>query len=358
MDPSMVEDRDRANRNNSDTDRHHHHPSCNANDPGGGSESDNFEGDDKEEVKVGEEDSFRTTDRILTSGTVVVATTATSTTPTNPPPPITISTSQLENHDNDAVRFGRFLIPSNCIFYRSPYCVAFVNLRPIVPGHVLVMPLISTPESNDRITTETPYMFLSQLPDWVYQDVWMTVRNVQALLREHYNNDNHNDSIDSTAATTTSNKVTAFQIAVQDGPGAGQTVPHVHVHILPRTNHDEYAGSSERNDAIYEQLEIWGSTILSQHSNHDPGTAARGDGDDRTTTTMMASSSVSDSASVSSETIAVNATLTTAVPKHSKLLVPSVRRDRTREEMATEAASYRRTLQRLKLDSKCKGSIR
>jgi bis(5'-adenosyl)-triphosphatase len=34
--------------------------------------------------------------------------------------------------------------------------------------------------------------------------------------------------------------------------GAGQSVPHVHVHILPR-----YCGDLERNDDIYDQLESW-----------------------------------------------------------------------------------------------------
>ena len=34
--------------------------------------------------------------------------------------------------------------------------------------------------------------------------------------------------------------------------GAGQLVPHVHVHILPR-----YCGDFERNDDIYDQLEAW-----------------------------------------------------------------------------------------------------
>ena len=37
-----------------------------------------------------------------------------------------------------------------------------------------------------------------------------------------------------------------LQFAVQDGPASGQTVPHLHIHVLPRRpndfarNHDEY----------------------------------------------------------------------------------------------------------------------
>ncbi|KAB1225644.1 Nitrilase and fragile histidine triad fusion protein NitFhit [Morella rubra] len=36
----------------------------------------------------------------------------------------------------------------------------------------------------------------------------------------------------------------------QDGPQAGQSVPHVHIHILPRK-----AGDFERNDDIYEAID-------------------------------------------------------------------------------------------------------
>ncbi|XP_053153860.1 bis(5'-adenosyl)-triphosphatase-like, partial [Hemicordylus capensis] len=43
---------------------------------------------------------------------------------------------------------------------------------------------------------------------------------------------------------------TSLTIAVQDGPEAGQTVKHVHVHILPRK-----AGDFSRNDNIYDELQ-------------------------------------------------------------------------------------------------------
>ncbi|KAL3906942.1 MAG: hypothetical protein SGARI_003773 [Bacillariaceae sp.] len=48
-------------------------------------------------------------------------------------------------------------------------------------------------------------------------------------------------------------KAKAFNVAVQDGRAAGQSVPHVHVHILPRTSNESF----ERNDDIYEALEEW-----------------------------------------------------------------------------------------------------
>ena len=36
----------------------------------------------------------------------------------------------------------------------------------------------------------------------------------------------------------------------QDGPAAGQTVPHVHIHVLPRK-----PGDFEKNDEVYDELD-------------------------------------------------------------------------------------------------------
>lgn len=121
--------------------------------------------------------------------------------------------------------FGKFRIHPSQIFYKSPTGLthAIVNLRPIVPGHVLV---IST-----RIVRT-----LSELTDEEYDDLWRSVRIVQNALEKHYD-------------------AGGFNVAVQDGRVAGQSVPHVHVHILPRT-----AGDFERNDDIYDSLEDWAPT--------------------------------------------------------------------------------------------------
>ena len=48
-------------------------------------------------------------------------------------------------------------------------------------------------------------------------------------------------------------KATSLNITIQDGPDAGQSVPHSYVHIIPRRKGD----LSDRggNDAIYEMME-------------------------------------------------------------------------------------------------------
>jgi bis(5'-adenosyl)-triphosphatase len=158
------------------------------------------------------------------------------------------------------MHFGKFVIPQSHIFYRTKLSGAFVNLRPIVPGHVLVIP--------ERVT---PHLY--DLNEEEYHDLWSSVRVVQTILQRHYS-------------------ATAFNVAVQDGRAAGQSVPHVHVHILPRFDHD-----LERNDDVYDMLDEW---------------APR-------------------------QELAKN---------KSKLNVPddSSRKDRTTEQMAQEAESYRKLL--------------
>jgi len=158
------------------------------------------------------------------------------------------------SNDTDAT-FGKFKIDAKNIFYRSEHSLAFVNLRPIVPGHVLVIP-------------KEPNALLSDIPEDAYDDLWRTVRKVQSALKDHYD-------------------ATAFNVAVQDGRAAGQSVPHAHVHILPRTSTDAYAG----DDAIYEELEQW---------------APRED-----------------------------------EKKPKGMEIPASRQDRTADDMAAEAASYR-----------------
>ena len=119
------------------------------------------------------------------------------------------------------ILFGKFVIPKASIFYQSEKKSAgFVNLRPIVPGHVLVVPERVVPLFDDLSPDE-------------YTDLWLSVREVQAMLRKHYG-------------------CSAFNVAVQDGRAAGQSVPHVHVHILPRS-----AGDFTRNDDIYDALQEW-----------------------------------------------------------------------------------------------------
>ncbi|KAI7795387.1 hypothetical protein IRJ41_018517, partial [Triplophysa rosa] len=60
-------------------------------------------------------------------------------------------------------------------------------------------------------------------------DLFMTTQRVGDVIEKHF-------------------QATSLTIALQDGPEAGQTVKHVHVHVLPRKT-----GDFERNDSIYDE---------------------------------------------------------------------------------------------------------
>lgn len=56
---------------------------------------------------------------------------------------------------------------------------------------------------------------------------------------------------------------TSLSIAIQDGPEAGQTVEHVHVHVLPRKK-----GDFEHNDDVYKALDEHDKQQLDQESSN------------------------------------------------------------------------------------------
>ena len=62
-------------------------------------------------------------------------------------------------------------------------------------------------------------------------DLFLTVQRAQRLTEAHFGAE-------------------ASTVSIQDGEEAGQTVKHLHVHILPRKS-----GDFERNDDVYERLQ-------------------------------------------------------------------------------------------------------
>lgn len=62
-------------------------------------------------------------------------------------------------------------------------------------------------------------------------DLWLTAQKVGRQLESYH-------------------KASSLTFAIQDGPQAGQTVPHVHIHVLPRKS-----GDFEKNDEIYDAID-------------------------------------------------------------------------------------------------------
>ncbi|EQB60221.1 diadenosine tetraphosphate hydrolase [Vairimorpha apis BRL 01] len=108
--------------------------------------------------------------------------------------------------------FGEFDIPNEHIIIKTKYCFVFTNLRPFLKYHILVSPIAKK-------------QFLVELSEDEYVDLFLTVKLCLKSL---------------------SNFGTSFTVSIQDGAEAGQSVPHVHVHIVPRNKND-----IENNDLIY-----------------------------------------------------------------------------------------------------------
>lgn len=108
--------------------------------------------------------------------------------------------------------------PHAQVFHLTPLSYALVNLKPLLPGHVLVSPRRVVPRVHDLSAAEV-------------QDLFLTVQRVSRTIERVFD-------------------ASGLNMAIQDGADAGQSVPHVHAHIIPRKKQD-----LPRPDAVYEMLE-------------------------------------------------------------------------------------------------------
>ncbi|KAL8871384.1 MAG: hypothetical protein Q9174_002769 [Haloplaca sp. 1 TL-2023] len=118
------------------------------------------------------------------------------------------------------VYFGNFLVTSQ-VFHKTAHSFALVNIKPLLPGHVLVSPLRAAQRLSDLNHAEI-------------SDLFLTVQQVGRMVERVYG-------------------ASSLNIAIQDGPAAGQSVPHLHTHIIPRQSAD--LDDRGGGDAIYGMLE-------------------------------------------------------------------------------------------------------
>mmetsp|Transcript_13218 Transcript_13218/g.26839 ORF Transcript_13218/g.26839 Transcript_13218/m.26839 type:complete len:158 (+) Transcript_13218:1795-2268(+) len=98
--------------------------------------------------------------------------------------------------------FGPWKLNPSEVFYLTERVMCFVNLKPVVPGHVLISPRRICPK-------------LADLDDAELQELWRVAAVIAPRIQREFGG-------------------TGVTYALQDGPTAGQTVPHVHIHVLPR----------------------------------------------------------------------------------------------------------------------------
>lgn len=136
----------------------------------------------------------------------------------DPPTPTNMRLPPLKLPPN--LTFGPFPITPSQAFHVSPTTLSYalVNLRPVLPGHTLICLVRRVPRLSQLTTAET-------------SDLFLTVKHVSAMLERVYRAD-------------------ALNVAVQDGVEAGQSVNHVHVHIIPRRK-----GDVEDGDQVYERMD-------------------------------------------------------------------------------------------------------
>ena len=87
--------------------------------------------------------------------------------------------------------------------YKDSICVAFMDLNPINPGHILVVPI-------------KPIARLTSLDSKISSHLFMIA---QKILK---------------AIEISELKIEGANIFISDGEVAGQEVPHIHLHIIPR----------------------------------------------------------------------------------------------------------------------------
>jgi diadenosine tetraphosphate (Ap4A) HIT family hydrolase len=99
-----------------------------------------------------------------------------------------------------------FCAPDRELLLETTRFVAFADAYPVTAGHTLVCP-----------RRHAAHIF--ELDDGEWVELWDAVRRVQGLL----------------AARLTAD---GWNVGANSGAAAGQTVPHAHVHVIPRRRGD------------------------------------------------------------------------------------------------------------------------
>ncbi len=106
-------------------------------------------------------------------------------------------------------------IPSS-ILYEDEMCIAILDIAPVNKGHALVI-------------SKGEYPTTVSCPDTELQHLMSVAKKIDIKMREVL-------------------KADATNIIINNGPAAGQEVPHLHVHIIPR-----YTGDNKKVVPVKEE---------------------------------------------------------------------------------------------------------
>ncbi|MFA7087791.1 MAG: HIT family protein [Patescibacteria group bacterium] len=90
--------------------------------------------------------------------------------------------------------------------YEDEKFLAFLSIGPVNPGHTLVVP-------------KEHYQYLEEVPEDDLKNLLLICRKIGGLLKLILGNKDYN-------------------LTLNNGPDAGQTVPHLHFHVIPRHEGD------------------------------------------------------------------------------------------------------------------------
>ena len=86
--------------------------------------------------------------------------------------------------------------------YEDANTLAFLDINPVADGHVLLIPKLHT-------------KYIEELPEEAAENLMKTLVKIIPPIKRAFN-------------------ATDSNIAINNGPNAGQIIPHVHIHIIPR----------------------------------------------------------------------------------------------------------------------------
>ncbi|KAI1142929.1 HIT domain-containing protein [Hypoxylon sp. FL0543] len=155
----------------------------------------------------------------------------------------------MSSRPTGPIYFGPFEVTPQ-VFLTTTHSFALVNLKPLLPGHVLICP-------------RKPYRRLTDLTAPELTDLFQAVQRVQRMLARHYFASPSDSTLSSKQNGTKKDQdvpadgtpeAGSFNIAIQDGVEAGQTVAHVHVHVIPRIRGATAKEGPGPGDQIYESM--------------------------------------------------------------------------------------------------------